>query len=153
MKHFTATAVVHGTDGRVLLVHHKKYGRWMCPGGHIEPDELPDDAVLREVWEETGLRVRFLPNGERTGIADGQAAVLHTPFCVLEERVDSQHFHIDLVYRCLAEAAPPHLNDRETHDVRWFHPSEIEGWGEDRTFPNVRAVILQSAALPLYGEA
>ncbi len=147
MKHFTATAVVHNARGQVLLVFHKKYERWMCPGGHIEPDELPDEAVLREVYEETGLCVDFLPNGEHAEIADEHAQVLHTPFCMLEERVSPEHYHIDFVYRCMSRELEkaPRLNEREAGDIRWFDCSEIESWGEAQTFPNVRRVILISA--------
>ncbi len=148
MKHFTATAIVHNASGQVLLVHHKKFDRWMCPGGHIEPDELPDEAVLREVMEETGLRVRFLPNGEMCDIADDHADVLHTPFCMLEELVAPGHYHIDLVYRCMAEENQnaPQLNEREASDIRWFDCTEIARWDEAKTFANVRRVILLSAS-------
>jgi len=146
MKHFTATAIVHNARGQVLLVYHNKFGRWMCPGGHVEPDELPDAAVLREVLEETGLRVRFLPNGEFSDIADEHASVLRTPFCVLDDRVGPDHHHIDLVYRCMAEEENgPRYDPRESQAVAWFSIEEVASWDETRTFPNVRAVILRSA--------
>lgn len=45
-------------DGKVLLVKHLKLGIWLCPGGHMEANELPHVAAEREVFEETGLRVR-----------------------------------------------------------------------------------------------
>ena len=147
MKHFTATAVLHNARGQVLLVHHNKFGRWMCPGGHVEPGELPDEAVLREVLEETGLRARILPNGEFSGMADGHAAVLRTPFCVLDERIGPGHHHIDLVYRCMAEDEnkPPRCDPNESRAAAWFSAEEIGSWDESDTFPNVRAVILRSA--------
>ena len=45
-------------DGeKVLLVHNKKLDLWLPVGGHIEKDETPDDALLREVKEETGLEL------------------------------------------------------------------------------------------------
>ena len=44
-------------DRRVLLVRHSNGGVWVPPGGAIDPDEAPQDAVVREVWEETGLLV------------------------------------------------------------------------------------------------
>jgi len=147
VKHFTATAVVHDAHGRVLLVYHNKFDRWMCPGGHVEPGELPDEAVLREVLEETGLRARILPNGEFSGMGDDHAAVLHTPFCVLDERIAPGHHHIDLVYRCIAEdeREPPRFDPGESQAVAWFSADEVASWDESRTFPNVRAVILRSA--------
>ena len=58
LRHFTvAVFVVHA--GRVLLHYHRKLGRWLPPGGHIEDNELPDDAARREVLEETGVHIRL----------------------------------------------------------------------------------------------
>jgi 8-oxo-dGTP diphosphatase len=53
-----AAAVIFDDDGRVLLVK-ENYGRrrYGFPGGAVEPDEAPDDAVVRELKEETGLDV------------------------------------------------------------------------------------------------
>lgn len=45
---------------KVLLVKHKKLGIWLGPGGHIEKGELPFEAAEREVWEETGIKVRAI---------------------------------------------------------------------------------------------
>jgi 8-oxo-dGTP pyrophosphatase MutT (NUDIX family) len=45
--------VVH--QHRVLLVHHRKLGLWLAPGGHVEKHEDPDQALFRELKEETGL--------------------------------------------------------------------------------------------------
>lgn len=42
---------------RVLLVRHVEGNDWTTPGGMIEPYELPSDAAVREMWEETGLHV------------------------------------------------------------------------------------------------
>lgn len=55
--HFTASAFVCSPErDRVLLIHHAKLGRWLQPGGHVEPTD-PDllAAARREVAEETGL--------------------------------------------------------------------------------------------------
>ncbi len=54
-------AVVHDPQGRLLLVqraHEPGTGRWSLPGGRVEPGETEQDAVVREVAEETGLQVR-----------------------------------------------------------------------------------------------
>ena len=59
LRHFTvAVFVVH--DGCVLLHFHRKLGKWLPPGGHVEDNELPDDAALREVLEETGLEAQIV---------------------------------------------------------------------------------------------
>jgi 8-oxo-dGTP pyrophosphatase MutT (NUDIX family) len=55
-----STAVaVRDERGRLLLGRHHNGGVWVLPGGLIEPGELPADAAMREVWEETGLIVRL----------------------------------------------------------------------------------------------
>ncbi len=145
---WTVAAVVHDGTGRVLLLKHKKYGCWLCPGGHIEPGELPEDAVLREVAEETGLAVRILPNGEETSLGDGRARVLATPFCVLEERASPDLAHIDLVYRCTVDGDQAlRVNPAEASEARWFTPAHIIALKSSDIFENVRRVALRSAAL------
>jgi ADP-ribose pyrophosphatase YjhB (NUDIX family) len=54
-------AVIHDASGRLLLIrrgHAPHRGLWSLPGGRIEAGESPDQAVVREVREETGLEVR-----------------------------------------------------------------------------------------------
>jgi 8-oxo-dGTP pyrophosphatase MutT (NUDIX family) len=53
----SVTAAVLDDAGRLLLARHSNGGVWVAPGGSLEPDELPADAVIRETWEETGLLV------------------------------------------------------------------------------------------------
>src|SRR5439155_21991048 len=53
----SVTGVIFDDRDRMLLVEVEG-GLWTAPGGVIEPDETPADAVVREVWEETGLYTR-----------------------------------------------------------------------------------------------
>jgi 8-oxo-dGTP diphosphatase len=53
----SVSATVRDGAGGLLLVRQRDDGVWSTPGGLIEPGETPADAVVREVWEETGLRV------------------------------------------------------------------------------------------------
>lgn len=52
-----AFAIIFDDQGRVLLCHRCDMDAWNLPGGGLEPGELPDEAVIREVMEETGLKV------------------------------------------------------------------------------------------------
>lgn len=53
----TVAVLTFDESGRVLLVRHVEGNYWTTPGGMIEPYELPADAAVREMWEETGLYV------------------------------------------------------------------------------------------------
>lgn len=56
--HFCSSAcIVNGNNKTVLFVHHKKLNKWLFVGEHIEENEDPETAVLREVKEETNLDV------------------------------------------------------------------------------------------------
>jgi 8-oxo-dGTP diphosphatase len=52
-----AFAIILNESGQVLLSHRRGYDAWNLPGGGVESRELPTEAVLREVEEETGLEV------------------------------------------------------------------------------------------------
>ena len=46
-------------DGEVCVVHRARYDDWSLPKGKLDPGESFEDAALREVWEECGLRCRL----------------------------------------------------------------------------------------------
>ena len=55
----TVSVLAFDDANRVLLVRHAEGNDWTTPGGMIEPYELPADAAVREMWEETGLYVEL----------------------------------------------------------------------------------------------
>ncbi len=138
-NHFSATGIVFNPDGRVLMILHKKLGVWLPPGGHVEADELPDDAVLREIREETGVQARIIPR--RRFAADPPGCVeLNIPFQVLLENIagDWTHNHIDLIYLCLAEQIHLRPGRAEVDEAGWFTAAQVASL---HTYDNVRQTL------------
>lgn len=88
---------------QVLLHFHPKLGLWLPPGGHVEPNELPDEAAVREVWEEAGLRVDLVGPPPFQSAGPQQ---LVRPRGVQLEDIAPGHQHVDLVY--LARPSEPY---------------------------------------------
>jgi len=121
IRHFAvATFVV--AEGKVLLLLHKKLNKWLPPGGHVQPNEIPDEAAVREVYEETGLHIELV--GERALAIDDPRQLI-VPQGIQVERIAPDHEHIDLVYfgRPLGSLAlrPNH----EAKEIGWYGPEEL----------------------------
>ena len=100
-RHFTATGfVVH--RGCIALHWHPKVKAWLSPGGHIEPNEDPVQAVKREVLEETGLEVEVLNTGAELRLPYPLEVV--PPYTIMVEDIHDPvqgfHKHIDMIYFC-----------------------------------------------------
>lgn len=54
-----AFAIIFNENNQVLLSHRCDLDMWNLPGGRVESGEMPDEAVIREVKEETSLEVRI----------------------------------------------------------------------------------------------
>lgn len=127
-------------EGRTLLLLHRKLGKWLPPGGHIDPHELPDLAALREVKEETGLEVALLDAGAPLG----DVRRLAQPLCILQERIGPDHEHIDLIYVArVLDGELQHAPD-ESHAARWYDAAEL---GDPEIAADVRDLGRQAIAL------
>jgi len=109
---------------KVLLVHHKKLGLWLPVGGHIDPNETFDEAIKREIKEETNLDVEMMGDSGLTPAADVKK-VLALPFDVNVHSV-GDHDHCCLFYLCKA-LNPEKLKFREQEltNVKWFSREDI----------------------------
>ena len=120
-RDFTVAVFVVRND-RVLIMLHPKLGKLLPPGGHIEPNELPDQAALREVREETGLEVRLV--GE-TALSVDNPVQLARPEGIQLEDIAPGHQHVDLIYFAVPlDASEPQPGDGVTH-LRWYTPEEL----------------------------
>ncbi len=143
-KHFTASALIQNDEGKVLLVYHKKLDVWLYPGGHIEANETPDEALVREVKEETGLDVEII--GElKTSLNDKEAdvSVLHNPYAILCERINSkdEHYHIDMVYACKITIGQKLVyNKNESKGIGFYGINDME---TIPLFPNFKNLLMK----------
>ena len=126
IRHDTASAVVLDDHDRVLLIHHNKLGQWLYPGGHIEPNEDPAQAALREVLEETGLRVEIItdPLPAFTGVTTLAAPFLITEMDVVDPKI-GPHRHIDHVYVCRPVGGTLTPQMAEVAGCRWAPIGEV----------------------------
>lgn len=153
-KHFTATAFVVDSNNRTLLIHHKRLGRWMPPGGHIDPNETPEETAKRECKEETGLDVEIVGDHQNDLFADNseEGRMLIKPIAMLlenipasEERGEPAHQHMDFLFiaKPLEESQELILAEEEGHEIRWFTKEEIAALSEKTDiFSNVKTYIL-----------
>ena len=139
-NHFTATGVVFNSKKQLLMIHHNKLQVWLPPGGHIDDNELPDDAVKREVYEETGIQVEIISNNRGLDLSSEHCRELAIPFIVLLEDIEGNgmHNHIDLIYLCKALNENLIPQENEVHGIGWFAFEEIDRLN---TFDNVRKTI------------
>ncbi len=130
-RHFCAsTFIINPANKKILLIHHKKFNRWVQPGGHIREDETFEEAALREAYEETGVKVRLL--GERFPREDDYIR----PLGIQKNRNNKGDLHIDVIYpavpiNCINVTA----QTSETYNVRWFSREELE---TIEVFPDIK---------------
>ncbi|CAN5135646.1 hypothetical protein BH09PAT3_BH09PAT3_6900 [soil metagenome] len=113
--------IVH--DGKVLLVNHPRYNKWLPPGGHIELDEDPEQALYREIAEETGLTVT--PLTSKITIESPGTKFLLTPNYIDVHEANPPHKHIGFIYFCLATNNESQLSAEHT-EMRWIAETELD---------------------------
>lgn len=121
-RHFCASVfVINPENKKILLIMHKKNHKWTQPGGHIDDDETPEEAALREVYEETGLRVSLL--GERFPREDD----FIRPLGIQRNRHSDGNTHVDIIYAAVPNnEVNPVINAEEESAVRWFSREELD---------------------------
>jgi 8-oxo-dGTP diphosphatase len=95
-------------DGRVAVVHRPRYDDWSLPKGKLDKGEDFEEAALREVWEETGLRCRI------------DSALGDTSYTDRKDRAKLVRY-----YRMTPEGGGFEPND-EVDELRWLPPAEAE---------------------------
>ena len=110
-------------ENKVLLIHHGKLDLWLPVGGHIEENETPDQALLREIKEEIGIDVEIL---NKIDLPLGGAAKynLATPFYVNVHSV-GDHDHCCLFYICKALNPEKLEMNNELKNFGWYTKEDL----------------------------
>ena len=111
-------------NGRILLIHHRKLGKWLPLGGHIELDEDPEIAALREAREESGFEVELL--GERPPTTEPGTRALIAPRFLDIHRISDTHEHIGMIYWARPTSGNMTLATEEHHDIRWCTREDLD---------------------------
>jgi 8-oxo-dGTP pyrophosphatase MutT (NUDIX family) len=131
--HFTSEVfIVH--DGKVLLRMHPKLGIWCSIGGHVEPNENPNEAALREVKEEVGLDVVLWDGAQRFRTNEDTFKNLVPPIGLNQHSTRDAHEHVTFVFFATSATdvvIPEHPSD----EWRWVSAEELAGMD---LVPNIR---------------
>ena len=111
-------------ERRVLLVHHRKLNKWLPLGGHIELDEDPEQAALREAREESGFEVELV--GDRPPTTEEGTRALIAPRFLDIHRISDTHEHIGMIYWARPKNGTMRLADAEHHDICWKSAEELD---------------------------
>lgn len=143
-SHYVATGYIYDRGAtRFLLVQHKKLGKWLAPGGHLEDGEEPHVGALREVYEEIGCHGRILDILAAPRVETPSVPQLPAPFCILAETIpassrEDEHIHIDFIYVVEIDSTEQlQISAAEIDHARWFTAEEIDRLD---TFENVQRV-------------
>ena len=121
VRHFTASSYIVDNE-KVLLVNHNKLKLWLPAGGHIEANETPDQAAIREAKEETGLNVEIIRLDKRNTLSYPRTEVLQMPYVITLQNIGDHH-HIDMQYICRIKGSK-NLNGSE--ECKWFTVTEVK---------------------------
>jgi len=108
----SVAGVVRNDAGQVLFARRSDTGQWSVPGGVVDPGEQPAEAVVREVFEETGVHIAV----------DAVAGVACHPVRYPNgDRCD----YLSVWFRCRALGGVAAVNDDESLEVGWFAPDAL----------------------------
>lgn len=114
--HITGSAwILNETGSQVVLVHHRKLGRWLQPGGHADGETDVAGVALREALEETGLHPTLI-----------QVQPWDIDIHRIPARGDfPEHDHYDLRYLMRASPSSELRISDESTDLRWFNLDDL----------------------------
>lgn len=149
-RHFTVSIyIVH--EDKVLLHLHKKAKKILPLGGHIEINESPEEACIREVKEESGLKIN-LYNPLNTELKNscelvGEKLLINPMYTMLGE-INPQHYHIDFVYYATANSFDTMPGAGESKLLKWYNKEDLKNAHDIQS----NVLTMANEALELLGE-
>lgn len=120
--HFSSSAfVINKEKTKMIVVYHNIYDAWIYPGGHADGEEDLLSVAVREVEEETGLKVKILD--------DNMFAIQSLPVKghIKRGKYVSAHTHFDVVYLLEADDTIPLVyREDESKGVKWIPFEEAD---------------------------
>lgn len=115
--HFCVYFLPYNIDNqKVFLVHHKKSGLWIFPGGHIDKGENLIQSLNREINEELGLKEFFKKDP--------------LPFLLTTTNIDNKiqtcKLHFDIWYLVKTDGTNFNIDAQEFYDTKWLTIDEAE---------------------------
>lgn len=127
-RHFTVSIYIIHKD-KVLLHLHKKAKKILPLGGHIEINESPEEACIREAQEESGLKIKLYNplNTELENFCElvGEKLLINPMYTILGE-INPQHYHIDFVYYATANSFDTRPGAGESNLLKWYNKEDLK---------------------------
>ena len=148
-------------QNKVLFRFHDKHHMWLMPGGHIELNEVPEQAAVREVFEEVGLEVELYnpkglqlvtkeANSEMIAHQKGEYRELLVPSELNIHYIQEGHRHLGFVYfaKSSTDIVTEPEGEEKSGGILWLTKEEIIA------HPEIQEIIKSYAlkALELLGE-
>ncbi len=143
-RHFTVSIFIVHKD-RLLLHLHKKANLMLPLGGHIEANELPEEACIRESKEESGLEINlYNPSDEKLNSLceiDDEKLLVNPMYTIMGE-ISSGHHHIDFVYYATSNTYEVNPYDGESDVLKWYTREELKK--EENIQQNTREMAIRA---------
>ncbi len=135
IREFVSTVYVV-QDNKILMTWNKKVNNWVPIGGHVDPNELPCDSVIREAKEESGLEIELI-----SPFNHAQTANLIQPLHIHLDKIKPDHEHMNLIYIGIVKGGVCRTIDDEGKALRWFTKDELE---KENLIPSVKEWAIES---------
>lgn len=136
-------------DWAVLLRLHEKYNIWTGPGGHIDPGEDSNEAVLREAWEEVGLKIELVgPAGWTKNDTDTNLDLV-PPMFVNRHKINDKHDHSCFLFaaKSLSREIDPQTEEDKGVECIWVNQEQLDEML--KTDPRLRPEVHRYATMAL----